>query len=160
VTSRPVPKLTQQDIARFWSKVNKADSCWTWLASRCGYNYKNGGGYGQFCKGRSAWYAHRVSWTICRGEIVGDLQVLHRCDNPICVRPDHLFLGTQLDNMKDCRVKGREAVGEKKANYGEKNGMKKPGVYEKWRKIIDSDEWREKVSVGTKLGFIRSGRIK
>lgn len=158
MTKQPIPQLTDSDISRFWSKVSKSDDCWLWMASRCGYRYKSGGGYGQFVKGRNVWYAHRVSWTIQNGSIPDGLQVLHRCDNPFCVKPDHLFLGTQLDNMKDCRSKGREAVGEKKAVYGSKNGMKQPGVYERWRKIIDSREWREKVSIGTKIGLKRRGR--
>lgn len=91
-----------QPIApRFWSKVHITDGCWLWTGA-----LRNG--YGRFGS-RPFKYAHRVSWELANGP-TGDLKVLHRCDNPRCVRPDHLFLGTQLDNMRDRSAKGRTAV--------------------------------------------------
>lgn len=56
--------------------------------------------------------AHRMSWLLYRGEIPNDLFMLHRCDNPACVNPEHLFLGTQRDNLIDCKKKGRNGIGE------------------------------------------------
>ena len=106
---------------RFWSKVCKTNDdagCWEWTASktRLGYGqFKVGGRKGKMLK------AHRVSYDLYRGEI-GDLCVLHRCDNRACVRPDHLFLGTQLDNMSDREAKGR---GGQKLRRGEGNGRAK-----------------------------------
>jgi hypothetical protein len=98
-------KLTLAD--RFWSKVLKTETCWLWQAQR------NNKGYGCLAvyrsdKGRH-WptYAHRLSWTLTNGPIPDELNVLHRCDTPACVNPDHLFLGTQCDNMRDCVNKGR-----------------------------------------------------
>lgn len=93
---------------RFWSKVNKSsipDECWLWTAATIG------GGYGQIMGvvngKRRPVYAHRVSWEMAFGPIPADLYVLHRCDVPLCVNPDHLFLGTQGDNLADARAKGR-----------------------------------------------------
>lgn len=97
---------------RFWAKVRKTDGCWLWIGSRAKR------GYGKIQVGvRSAnghpvaEYAHRVSWQLHKGEIpVGQL-VMHKCDNPSCVRPDHLFVGSYQDNTDDMYAKGREARG-------------------------------------------------
>lgn len=87
---------------RFWEKVAKGDGCWLWTAS----TRKNG--YGWFGGlDISETFAHRCSWIYTFGAIPDGLCVLHRCDNPPCVRPDHLFLGTQYDNIKDMISKGR-----------------------------------------------------
>ncbi len=95
---------------RFWSKVKKGrgKACWEWTASRVKF------GYGQLaCKGLSAQplLAHRVSWELAYGPIPPGKHVLHRCDNPPCVRPDHLFLGDQRVNTEDRDRKGRVASG-------------------------------------------------
>lgn len=87
---------------RFWSKVSKTQSCWVWTAS------KNADGYGSFAISRVTHRAHRVAWILTNGEIPDGLQVLHRCDNPSCVNPDHLFLGTVRDNSRDMITKGRQ----------------------------------------------------
>lgn len=88
----------------FWDYVQKlpADGCWEWQRS-CGSH-----GYGQFylVRGKPL-AAHRFSWQMTYGPIPAGLHVLHRCDNKRCVRPDHLFLGTARDNIRDCVAKGR-----------------------------------------------------
>lgn len=95
-------------IERFWAKVDKTGDCWLWTAST------DGMGYGLFGTGPSrSERAHRVSYRLAFGEIAPDLCVLHRCDNPSCVRPEHLFLGTRADNMRDRQQKGRQAHGER-----------------------------------------------
>ena len=93
-------------LEKFFSKVKKTESCWLWLGS------KNNKGYGLLAVSKigrksDVQLAHRVSWWIHNDHIYDGLQVLHKCDNPICVNPDHLFLGTQSDNIRDCVTKNR-----------------------------------------------------
>ena len=93
---------------RFWSKVKKTKTCWIWTA------YKTTNGYGRF--GMAAHIgpkaAHRVAWALTHGEIPKGLNVLHKCDNPPCVRPSHLFLGTLKENSQDMKNKLRGTIGE------------------------------------------------
>lgn len=91
---------------RFWGRVDKSGDCWLWTGGT------SSGGYGAatWPNGQQT-TAHRVSWEITYGPIPDGMQVLHRCDNPACVRPDHLFLGTQQDNMDDMIAKGRKPMG-------------------------------------------------
>jgi hypothetical protein len=100
------------NVEHFWSKVDKSGECWTWTA------YRNANGYGEVRASKKLWLAHRFAWHLEHGEIPDGLNVLHSCDNPPCVRPLHLFLGTQLDNVKDCVQKRRNgtAYGEAKGN--------------------------------------------
>ena len=86
---------------RFWNKVNKTETCWEWIA------FKTKEGYGYFRHEGITKRAHRFSWILTHGEIPKELHVLHKCDNPPCVNPEHLFLGTDLDNSKDRGNKGR-----------------------------------------------------
>ena len=85
---------------RFWAKVEKSNSCWLWRAN-C-----NPEGYGQFWLNGKLEKAHRISWTFKHGAIPDRLLVLHKCDNPPCVNPEHLFLGTDRDNSRDRIRKG------------------------------------------------------
>lgn len=89
----------------FWPRVKKTANCWVFK----GRTDKDG--YGVLNVYGGAARAHRYSWEIHFGPIPDGLWVLHHCDNPPCVRPDHLFLGTTIDNNKDRHLKGRTAAG-------------------------------------------------
>lgn len=92
---------------RFWSKAQADDSgCWLWTAS------KNNMGYGQFGvkTGDGMRKSHRVAWELSRGPVPDGQCVLHRCDRPACVNPDHLFLGTKRENTLDMFAKKRDGM--------------------------------------------------
>lgn len=101
------------EIELFWEKVDKTtspDGCWIWIASR------DKDGYGRTGTFLDPISAHRLSWEIHYGPIPDGFFVCHSCDNPPCVRPDHLFLGTPMDNMQDAKLKGRLRMGENHPN--------------------------------------------
>jgi hypothetical protein len=90
---------------RFEAKVQVTPGCWPWIGSLGGGT--GDGRYGSIKHLGKVMAAHRVSYQLHVGEIPHGLHVLHRCDNPRCVNPDHLRLGTHLDNMRDMYSKGR-----------------------------------------------------
>jgi len=91
----------------FWEKVKKTNTCWLWTGALLR------SGYGQLGSTRTGIFhqAHRFSWIIHRGPIPKGMQCLHHCDNPPCVNPEHLFLGTNVDNVRDKVSKSRQARG-------------------------------------------------
>lgn len=95
------------EIDSFWSKVAVNDDCWWWMAGA------GRDGYGVISIGAYPVKAHRFSWELHFGEIPDGMCVCHRCDNKLCVRPDHLFLGTTQDNIADRDSKGRQIKGER-----------------------------------------------
>lgn len=112
---KPMPNLTERNIKNFWDKVDKSGDCWLWTAT------VDIGGYGRcayFLQKYKATYfkASRVSYFLSTGIDPANKFVCHKCDNPKCVNPSHLFLGTHLDNIKDAQSKNRKIQGSKVYN--------------------------------------------
>ncbi len=107
---KPIPVET-----RFWRHVVRTGGCWLWTGA------KFTDGYGKIRLDRASKKyisAHRLSWQIAYGQVPQGLSVLHQCDTPACVRPDHLFLGTQTDNCMDMMEKGRDRHPRGEAHQG------------------------------------------
>lgn len=125
---------------RFWGKVDISDvnECWIWKAYSQG---RNGNKYGRFGYNGKLILAHRLSWILKYGD-PGDMYVLHKCDNTLCVNPNHLFLGTHNDNMKDKVSKNRQS--------------RMPGTTHPMSKLTDNDVFdiRRRLSKGETLKSI------
>lgn len=98
---------------RFWSKVNKTESCWLWTGAKAEY--------GKFWLDGKTVSAHRLVYESIHGAVPDGMMVCHHCDNPLCVNPNHLFLGTASDNIEDMIQKGRQG-------YTGQRGVKNPKV--------------------------------
>jgi hypothetical protein len=129
---KTVDAMTADEV-RFWKKVDRrgSDECWEWKAGKVR-------SYGQFRFNRKSQYAHRVSYILAFGNIPDGMNVCHKCDNPGCVNPNHLFLGTQLDNIRDREIKGR---GKTPDQSGENNSQSK-------LRLQQVEEIREKYNHG------------
>lgn len=104
------PYRTRPVEDRYWAKVTVTDGCWGWI----GATVK---GYGVLNVQRRLVYVHRLSWALHNGAIPDGMHVLHRCDNPPCSNPSHLFLGTATDNLRDAAGKFRTSHGEGRPNH-------------------------------------------
>lgn len=124
---KPRTHLRKPTAERFWAKVQKTDGCWLWTAKR------DADGYGRFWDGTympsghgRMVGAHQFSHAIATGIERGGLCVLHRCDNPPCVNPDHLYLGTVADNSRDMIARGRQGTKPYDPEFcGERVGVSK-----------------------------------
>lgn len=102
--------LTPKQLAKFHASYTKGDGCWIWHKSKAWY------GHGNFHFNATYAGAHRIMYAITHGEIPDGLIVRHKCDNPPCVNPEHLEIGTHQDNFADRDKRGRAAKGEKNGN--------------------------------------------
>lgn len=109
--------------ARFDAKVQRGPSCWLWVG------HVAAGGYGYFRRRGKIVRAHRHAWESAHGPVPPGLYVCHRCDNRRCVRPDHLFLGTALDNARDMRSKGRAPQYEHREHCVRGHALTSENVY-------------------------------
>ena len=144
----------------FWSRVRKSSKCWEYKSPRSGSSQD----YPQIRYGGKYWVVSRLSWFLSFGEIPEGMFICHHCDNPKCVRPDHLFVGTADDNNKDKAKKGRAKSG------GEK--LRKLSNAELLSAFMDYNSGKSSMrKLSVKLGLsqpklskwfsrIRSGRLK
>lgn len=105
-----IENLTEKQVANFWKKVDRSGDCWIWTG------FVGSAGYGFVNINRLLRSAHRVSVAIRDGSIPAGLVVRHSCDTRLCVRPEHLLLGTQADNMRDRIERGRTTHGDEHHN--------------------------------------------
>ncbi len=103
---------------RFWSKVEKSEDCWNWTGAKSSF------GHGRFKIDGKLYSPHRLVYEWKYGKIPKDMMICHHCDNPSCVKLEHLFLGTRSDNMKDAYRKGRITYFTAHL-FGEKHGGSK-----------------------------------
>lgn len=117
-----IPHFTEKDKERFWAKVDKRgeDECWEWKAG------KNRKGYGTFHVAVGDFTAHRASWFLKTGQQPRENLVLHHCDNPSCVNPDHLHLGDDLLNAQERCLRGRSRYSTGDDHYSRKHPEKLP----------------------------------
>jgi hypothetical protein len=121
--------FSDKEISNFWSRVIKSDQCWLWT----GRPHRDGpSGYGRIRARGKTMKAHRFAYILACGDIPDGILVRHTCDNPICVRPDHLVLGTDQDNMQDKVDRGRQAKGERngRANLSDSDVLLIRSLYE------------------------------
>lgn len=130
-------QFTDKILNRFWIKVHKTDLCWYWRGATTRTTH------GRFKIAGKMFGPHRISYVIHKGPIPKGMMICHKCDNGACVNPEHLFLGTAIDNMQDCKAKKRSKK-FKIENPNKYNGVRYDKSRQGWisyvylnRKLID-----------------------
>lgn len=139
-------RLYGRDAERFWQKVgphDDPDACWEWQAATDGH------GYGHMNYEGRQQRAPRVAWQVLVGPIPAGIHVCHRCDNPSCVNPAHLFLGTAADNMRDMWAKGRGVAPG--AGWKHARGERHRNARMTWATVTEA---RERHAVGESLSAL------
>lgn len=117
-------KATDKNLNNFWAKVKTGPGCWVWTGARTRSADRNRGSYGTFGAGGKARFAHRWIFQVLKGVVLDKkIFVCHRCDNSLCVRPDHLYAGTAKQNMADMVKRSRMAFRDKCKNGHERSGQ-------------------------------------
>lgn len=134
---------------RFWRKVEKTDGCWLWRGTIAS------GKYGKIGWNRKIYYAHRIAWMLAnKQEIPADMVVMHSCDNPQCVNPAHLSLGSSMDNVLDAMVKGRQKPGfTTNQPLGERNRTAKATETQVKEIRLLADQGQPTKEIASKYGF-------
>lgn len=148
---KPLPKLTEKQIANFQQKLKRVGDCLEW----CGARTIGRGTYGKVRIAGILYRSHRIAYFLATGIDPGYLKVCHRCDNSICCEPQHLFEGTQPENIADRTTKGRTSKGTR--HYCAKLS---PEIVREIRSSSESDSVlsaRFHVACGT-IFDVRSGR--
>lgn len=140
-------KNTPED---FWNRLEAEGDCRVWPLA------KTHNGYGLVGYQGAQLRAHRLAWVLTHGEIPDGMMVLHKCDNPPCCNPDHLFLGTQMDNMRDRHEKGRDPV---RLNWTPSDTTKERmqgSALTRWSKMTPED----RKAIGIAMGHSRTGKVR
>lgn len=144
-----LPKIESlDDRMNKYSFINSETGCIEWSG------FKNHDGCGRISVGKRMEMAHRVSWESKNGTIPDGIQVLHKCDNRCCINPDHLFLGTQLDNMVDMNLKGRQVTQRGESSWHAK--LTESDV----RKIRNDPRTTKQIAAVYGVGFASISKIK
>lgn len=143
---------------RFWNKVVKGVSCWEWSGGK-----KGSLGYGSLhtkIDGKNlSVYAHRFSWELHNGPIPSGMIVCHTCDNPLCVNPDHLFLGTHKTNSEDRISKGRLGKTGRSGSANSQAKLTEEDVLEIRASVLTARELSEKFHIDkSRIYQIRNGK--
>ena len=129
--------LSERDVQRFWSKVNKTETCWLWTGG-----IRNKQGYGRFKLLGKDHSAHIISYVLYNNDYIKTKDVCHKCDVTNCVNPKHLFLGTRSENMLDCVIKGRHKGG---------NGLQGEAVSTSKLTKIEALDIRNRLAMGERV---------
>lgn len=150
---KPLTQRRAPLAVRFWRKVIKGDGCWEWSGARAPK------GYGRLQTPQGVTLAHRLSWEFEHGPVPVGLFVLHRCDNPPCVRIDHLFVGTAMDNTSDMIAKGRQRFPGPRLSQRRGAGVRRNGpgwgaiIGDVWLGTFETEELATLVSAEARLRY-------